>query len=55
MIRTQIQLTDEQARRVKRIAAERQVSMATVIRQRSGTITDIPINGACYCALTDGH
>ncbi len=33
MIRTQIQLTDEQARRVKRIAAERQVSMATVIRQ----------------------
>ena len=33
MIRTQIQLTDEQARCVKRIAAERQVSMATVIRQ----------------------
>lgn len=33
MIRTQIQLTDEQARHVKRIAAERQVSMATVIRQ----------------------
>ena len=33
MIRTQIRLTDEQVRRVKRIAAERQVSMATVIRQ----------------------
>ena len=33
MIRTQIQLTDEQARHVKRIAGERQVSMATVIRQ----------------------
>ena len=33
MVRTQIQLTDEQARHVKRIAAERQVSMATVIRQ----------------------
>ena len=33
MIRTQIRLTDEQARRVKRIAAERQVSMATVIRE----------------------
>lgn len=33
MIRTQIRLTDEQARRVKRLAAERQVSMATVIRE----------------------
>ena len=33
MVRTQIQLTDEQARHVKRIAAEQQVSMATVIRQ----------------------
>lgn len=33
MVRTQIRLTDEQARRVKRIAVERQVSMATVIRQ----------------------
>ena len=33
MIRTQIQLTDEQARHVKRIAAEQQVSMAPVIRQ----------------------
>ena len=32
MIRTQIQLTDEQARRVKRLAIERQVSMAEVIR-----------------------
>ena len=33
MVRTQIQLTDEQARHVKRLAAEQQVSMATVIRQ----------------------
>ena len=33
MIRTQIRLTDEQARRVKRLAVERQVSMATVIRE----------------------
>ena len=33
MFRTQIRLTDEQARRVKRIAVERQVSMATVIRE----------------------
>ena len=33
MIRTQIRLTDEQARCIKRIAIERQVSMATVIRE----------------------
>ncbi len=32
MIRTQIQLTDAQARRIKRIAATRHVSMAEVIR-----------------------
>lgn len=33
MVRTQVRLTEDQARRVKRIAAERRVSMATVIRQ----------------------
>ena len=33
MIRTQIRLTDEQVRRVKRLAIERRVSMATVIRE----------------------
>ena len=33
MVRTQIQLTEDQARHVKRVAAERGVSMATVIRQ----------------------
>ena len=33
MIRTQIRLTDEQVRRVKRLAIEQQVSMATVIRE----------------------
>ena len=33
MIRTQIQLTEEQASRVKQIAAERHVSMAEVIRE----------------------
>ena len=33
MVRTQIQLTEDQARHVKQIAAERGVSMATVIRQ----------------------
>lgn len=33
MIRTQIQLTEEQARKLKRVASERGVSMAEVIRQ----------------------
>ena len=33
MVRTQVRLTEDQARRVKRVAAERGVSMATVIRQ----------------------
>ena len=33
MIRTQIQLTEDQARMVKQIAAERQISMAEVIRE----------------------
>ena len=33
MVRTQIQLTDTQARRVRRLAQERGVSMAEVIRQ----------------------
>ena len=32
MIRTQIQLTEEQTRRVKRLARQRGVSMAEVIR-----------------------
>ena len=32
MVRTQIQLTEEQARKVKRIAARRGVPMAEVIR-----------------------
>lgn len=33
MVRTQIQLTDEQARTLKRIAAERHRSMADLIRE----------------------
>jgi Ribbon-helix-helix protein, copG family len=33
MIRTQIQLTEEQAAKAKRLAAERGVSMAEVIRE----------------------
>jgi hypothetical protein len=33
MVRTQIQLTEEQAAKVKRLAAERGVSMAALIRE----------------------
>jgi hypothetical protein len=33
MIRTQIQLTEEQARLLKRLASERQMSVAELIRQ----------------------
>jgi Arc/MetJ-type ribon-helix-helix transcriptional regulator len=33
MIRTQIQLTEEQSAEIKRLAAERSLSMAEVIRQ----------------------
>jgi predicted DNA-binding protein len=33
MLRTQISLTEDQARRLKRVAADRGVSMATVIRE----------------------
>ena len=33
MIRTQIQLTEDQAARLKRVAATRGVSMATLIRE----------------------
>ena len=33
MIRTQIQLTEEQATKLKRIAADRGISMAEVIRE----------------------
>jgi hypothetical protein len=33
MVRTQVQLTDEQSRAVKRLAAERGVSIAEIIRE----------------------
>ncbi len=33
MVRTQIQLTEEQARKIKKIASSRGVAMAEVIRQ----------------------
>jgi hypothetical protein len=40
MIRTQIQLTGEQAAKLKRVAAERGVSMAEVIRDAVDGIPD---------------
>ena len=40
MVRTQIQLTEEQAAKLKRIAAKRGVSMAEVIREAVETIPD---------------
>ncbi len=47
MVRTQIQLTDDQARDLKRLAAARHLSLAELIRQgvdailRSNTVMDI--------------
>ena len=38
MVRTQIQLTEEQARSLKRLAASRQVSIAELIRQGVDTV-----------------
>lgn len=40
MVRTQIQLTEEQAAAIKRIAAQRGVSMAAVIRDAVDGILD---------------
>ena len=40
MIRTQIQLTEEQAAKLKRLAAERDVSMAEVIREAVDGLPD---------------
>ena len=40
MIRTQIQLTGEQAAKLKRVAAERGVSMAEVVRDAVDQIPD---------------
>ena len=40
MVRTQIQLTDAQAARVKRLARQRGVSMATVIREAIDRLED---------------
>jgi hypothetical protein len=38
MVRTQIQLTEKQARSLKRLAVARQVSMAELIRQGVDTV-----------------
>jgi hypothetical protein len=38
MVRTQIQLTEEQARSLKRLAASRQLSIAELIRQGVDTV-----------------
>jgi Arc/MetJ-type ribon-helix-helix transcriptional regulator len=40
MIRTQIQLTEEQAAKLKRLAAERDVSMAELIREAVDRLPD---------------
>lgn len=47
MVRTQIQLTDEQARQLKKLAASRHLSMTELIRQaidsmvRSSAVVDV--------------
>lgn len=47
MVRTQIQLTDEQANQLKKLAASRHLSMAEIIRQaidsmvKSSAVVDI--------------
>ncbi|HXT51805.1 MAG TPA: CopG family transcriptional regulator [Thermoanaerobaculia bacterium] len=50
MIRTQIQLTEEQARRIKRLSRERSVSMAEVIRSfiEVGISTEGPQRDSAY-------
>ncbi len=40
MVRTQVQLTEGQARAVKRLAAERDVSMAEVVRDAVDSYVD---------------
>ena len=58
MVRTQIQLTEEQAALVKQIAAERQVSMANVIREaldRSLQSRTIPLSVGDRIQRDVGH
>jgi Arc/MetJ-type ribon-helix-helix transcriptional regulator len=45
MVRTQIQLTEQQATRLKRLAAERQRSMADLIREGVDRLLDDEATG----------
>ncbi len=55
MIRTQIQLTEEQARRLRQAARERGVSMAEVVRRciDRGLATEVPDRAARYARAVD--
>ena len=46
MVRTQIQLTEEQARTLKKIASKRHVSIAELIRQGINALLTRPLEGA---------
>jgi hypothetical protein len=55
MIRTQIQLTEEQARRLRQAARERGVSMAEVVRRciDRGLAAEVPDRAARYARAAD--
>jgi len=55
MIRTQIQLTEEQARRLRLAARERGVSMAEVVRRciDRGLAAEVPGRAARYARAAD--
>ena len=46
VIRTQVQLTEEQLRRLKRLAADRDVSIAELVRNGVDTILDAAESGS---------
>ncbi|OFW06902.1 MAG: hypothetical protein A3H96_14695 [Acidobacteria bacterium RIFCSPLOWO2_02_FULL_67_36] len=50
MVRTQIQLTEQQARRLRAEAHERRVSLAEIIRRyvEKGLSDDTPVRAALY-------
>jgi hypothetical protein len=55
MIRTQIQLTEEQARRLRQAARERGVSMAEVVRRciDRGLAAEVPDRAARYARAAE--
>ncbi len=55
MIRTQIQLTEEQARRLKQAARERGVSMAEIVRRciDRGLAAEVPDRAARYARAVE--